>query len=245
MRNPTKLFIAAVLVCTIASICLISVVSAQSTAVNAQASSTQPQVGDTLSLTIKISDAQSLFGVDVTLDWNPSILKFVSVTPQLGVESHPGGVLHESSSYPIEIDNNDASQADGQYHLLATSTGSSTPAFSGSGNIAVLTFKVTAAGHAGLTFDNVELSTIASDGSVSLVTPSTSADSVTAVAAGSSSTPNTSVPEFTSIGTIAILIIITTSTIALSTKLSKNKGRLPAKLLKSWKNLFFEQTSLF
>lgn len=232
MKNPSKLaskFFLVLLVCIVIAIGFSPAVSAQNTVVKAEASTIEPNVGNVITVYIKISNAQQLFGVDVTLSWNPSVLTVIAATAQLGVESHSGGVLHESSTYPIEIDSNNVSQSDGQYHLLATSTGLTTPAFTGSGNIATLTFKVTATGSAGLTFDNVELSIIASDGSVSLVTPSTSADTITAIASGSSSTPNTSVPEFTNIAVLGILIIIATAT-ALSTKLLRNRANYSIKV---------------
>ena len=130
MKNPTKLastVFLALLICTVIAVSFFSVVSAQNTVVKAEASTIEPKVGDVLTVYIKISNAQELFGVDVTLSWNPSVFKVIAATPQLGVESHSGGVLHESSTYPIEIDSNNVSQLDGQYHLLATSTGSSTP----------------------------------------------------------------------------------------------------------------------
>ena len=213
MKNPTKPIIVAILVCTIVSICFIYTVSAQSTVVKAEASTSKPHVGDTLTVNIKISNVQNLFGVDVTLSWNSSVLNLVSATPQLGVESHSGGVLHESSSYPIEVADNTASQSDAEYHLLATSTGSSTPAFTGSGTIATVTFTVTSTGSTGLALEDVELSQLASDGTVNLVTPSTSVDSVNPV-----------IPEFPITTIIVILVVLATATIAISTKLQKNKA---------------------
>ena len=49
-------------------------VSAQGTVVRAEASISQPQVGDTLTVKIKVSNVQNLFGVDITLNWNSSVL---------------------------------------------------------------------------------------------------------------------------------------------------------------------------
>ena len=213
MKNPTKStskIVLAILVCTLVSISFIYTASAQSTVVKAEASASQPKVGDTLTVYIKISDAQNLFGVDVTLNWNSSTLKLVSATPQLGVESHAGGVLHESSSYPIEVVNNDASQSSAEYHLLATSTGSTTPAFTGSGTIATVTFTVTSVGSTGLALEDVELSELATDRTVNLVTPSTSVDSV-----------NPIIPEFPTTIIIVILIALATVTVVVSTKLLK------------------------
>ncbi|MGB6067156.1 MAG: cohesin domain-containing protein, partial [Desulfomonilaceae bacterium] len=148
MKNPSrqaKIILFAVLLFSLASTFFMYAASADTMTVNAEATPSQPHVGDTLTVDIKIPNAQNLFGVDVTLDWNPSVLQFISATPQLGVESHSGGVLHESNSYPIEIDDNSQTAA-GEYHLLATATGQSTPGFSGSGTIVTLKFNVTSTG---------------------------------------------------------------------------------------------------
>lgn len=232
MRNPTKAIILAVLVCTIVSICFVYTASAQTTMVKAEVSTSQPHVGDTLMININLSDAQNIYGVDVTLDWNSAVLQLVSATPQLGVESHSGGVLHESSTYPIDIVTNDASQSDGEYHLLATSTGSSTPAFTGSGTIATVTFTVTSTGDTGLALEDIQLSQRASDGTVNLVNPSTSVDQVTPVASGVSVSPtapasvNPSVPEFPQATIIILLAGLATATVIASAKLLRNRARL-------------------
>jgi len=228
MKNPIKLIILAVLVCTIVSTFFGPFVSAQSTLVKAEASNIQPHVGDILTINIKISDAQNLFGVDLTLHWNPSTLTLVSSTHQLGVESHAGGVLHESSSYPVDVVNNDASQSSGEYHLLATSTGSTTPAFTGSGTIATITFTVTSTGATGLALNDVELSQFASDGTIDLVNPSTSVDLVTPVGSSVSVTPAISatptvsvtptIPELPSPIILALLVVLATAVLALTMK---------------------------
>ncbi len=194
----------AVLFFSLISTFCIYAASAETMTVKAEASPSQPAVGDTVTVTIKMADAQNLFGLDVTLDWNPSILEFVSATPQLGVESHAEGVLHESTSYPIEVDDN--SHINGEYHLLATSTGASTASFSGSGTIATVTFKVVGSGSADLALD-VEL---AQKGEVDVVVPGTLVDSVTAA-----------IPEFPISTLILVLGVAATVTILAATKLHK------------------------
>ncbi|MCW3999193.1 MAG: cohesin domain-containing protein [Candidatus Bathyarchaeota archaeon] len=184
-------------------------VSAESTAVKAQASQSQLHVGDTLTVTLKVNNAQDLYGIDVTLTWNPQVLQIQNATPMLGVESNPDGVLHESGTYPIDVEDN--SQSAGQYHLLATSTGSNTPSFSGSGTIATVTFNVTSAGDAGLQLD-AELAVRGSDGSVNLAEPSTSVDSVAVM-----------VPEFPVVALVLGLLVAATATVGLATRLQKRK----------------------
>jgi hypothetical protein len=215
MNNPTKSgskIILTVFVCTLLSFNLVYGVSAQGTIVKAEASTSQPQVGDTLIVNIKISNVQNLFGIDLTLNWNSSILNLVSATPQLGVESHLGGVLHESQSFPIEVVYNDASQTLGQYHLLATSTGSVTPAFSGSGTITTVTFNVTGIGSTGLALEDVELSELTTDRTVNLVTPSTSVDPV-----------NPIIPEFPITAIMGLLLVLATASVAISTKMLRTR----------------------
>jgi hypothetical protein len=213
MKNPTTFvskIVLTILIFTLIMVSFASVVSAQSTVVRAEASTSQPKVGDTLTVKITISNAQNLFGIDVTLYWNSSVLQLVSATPQLGVESHSGGVLHESSNYPIEVVNNDASQSSATYHLIATSTGSSTPAFTGSGTIAIVTFTVSATGSTALALSDVEISI---KGSSDVVTPSTSVDSV-----------NPIIPEFPTVTIIVLFLFIATASIAISTKLLERRG---------------------
>ncbi len=218
MKNPTKQIIILFLICALVSLCFACATSAQSTVVKAEASATQPKVGDTLTVNIKISDVQNLFGVDITLNWNASVLKVISATPQLGVESHSGGVLHESSAYPIQIENNDASQATGEYHLLATSTGSTTPSFSGSGTIATITFNVTSAGSIGLAVESELSDKPASGGTANFIDHTDTVDSVTAI------------PEVPSITIVVLLIALATAAIAVSTKLLKTKPSIATKI---------------
>ena len=243
MENPSKLtakIIFAVLFCILASFFFVSSVFAQSTLVKAEASTTQLLVGDNLTVTLKISYVINLFGIDVTLNWNTSVLSVISATSQIGVESHSGGVLHETSSYPIEVVDDIASQSTGEYHLLATSTGSAS-AFSGSGMMATLTFRVINPGSTGLALASELSDHPATGGTSNLIVHSDTADLVTAVASEPSISPtptsnsetsttpkpSTSIPEFSKIGTIIILIIVLSATIVtISTKKLKSRSIL-------------------
>jgi hypothetical protein len=246
MKNPSKLIVIITftfLVCTLVSFIFVSSVSAQGTSVRAVASINQLNVGDTLTVTIKISNVQNLFGVDITLSWNPSVLSVVSATSQLGVESHSGGVLHETSSYQIEVVDDTASQSTGQYHLLATSTGSATP-FYGSGNIAILSFRVMDPGSTGLALASELADHPAAGGNANLIIHTDTADAVSAVISGTSTTPiptstpessitpqpSASVPEFSNTALIAMLIVVISATvITISTKISKNRSILSSR----------------
>lgn len=195
----------AVLVFCLVSSCFVYAASAQSTTVSAEANSNQLKVGDTLTVTIKIRDAVDLYGLDVTLNWNSSVLKAFSATNSLGVESNSNGVLHQSTAYPIDVEEDTVT--DGQYHLLATSQGSNTPSFSGSGTIATIVFNVTGTGSANLSLDNVELSMRDSTGEISLVTPQTDVSAVNAV-----------IPELPTTALILALAIAATAIIIIATK---------------------------
>lgn len=99
------------------------------------------QVGETFTINITITDVQNLYGIEVTLNWNASVLQIVGINVRLGVESHPDGVLHQ----PISIAKNETRREEGSYFLAATSTYPA-PSFSGSGNIVIITFNVTDSG---------------------------------------------------------------------------------------------------
>lgn len=195
----------AVLIFCLVSSCFVYVASAQSTTVAAEASPDKLKVGDTLTVTVKIRDAVDLYGVDVTLNWNSSVLKAVSATNSLGVESNSNGVLHKSSAYPIDVEEDAIN--DGQYHLLATSQGQSTPSFSGSGTIVTIIFNVTGSGSANLALDNVELSTRDSTGQISLVTPETNVSTVTAT-----------IPEFPATALVLALAVAAAAIILIAAK---------------------------
>ncbi|MCW4003484.1 MAG: cohesin domain-containing protein [Candidatus Bathyarchaeota archaeon] len=213
MKSPVNLRskqIVAILVCVLLSFGLFCTVLAQDTTVKAEASSSQPRLGETLTVNIKIVNVENLFGVDVTLSWNTFVLKVISAEAYLGVESYPEGVLHEVAGYPIEVLDNNASQSLGQYHLMATSTGSA-PAFSGSGTIATVTFNVTDIGDSGLSLETELSDKPASDGHSNLINHTATVDSVTAV-----------VPEFS---TIAVLALMALATVAIIVSTKKLKTR--------------------
>ena len=95
-------------------------------------------VGGFFTVNVTLAAVQNLYGVEVTIRWNASILQVVAVNLRLGVESYSDGVLHE----PIFIAENETIQEEGKYLLAGTSTAPAPP-FNGSGNIVRITFKVT------------------------------------------------------------------------------------------------------
>jgi hypothetical protein len=206
--NQAKVVVFTILIFSLISTSLVYTASAASS-VTAEANKTQLNVGETLTVTIKVADAVDLYGLDVTLNWNTAVLKAISATNNLGVESHSNGVLHESNSYAIDIE--DDTIVDGQYHLLATSTGASTQSFSGSGTIAIITFNVTGSGNPELRL-STEFSIRNSAGEVSLNTPATSVSAV-----------NVAVPEFPTIAILAVMAIVAVGSVIVAVKLHKPK----------------------
>lgn len=156
-KAPTLVLVTLLLASLVISSCYIHTVSAQSnTIVNAQASTSQPQVGSTLTVAFKISNVQNLAGIDATLRWNASVLSLYNEVLNLG-SSHSGGVLLGSN---LNFGSSMLTDGDiyvrktnvsGSYELAARTIGISIPGFSGSGTIATLTFNVINIGAAALT----------------------------------------------------------------------------------------------
>jgi hypothetical protein len=171
------------------------------------------QVGSTLEVNITISNVQNLYGVDVLVSWNSSALQLVSVSDQLGVESHVGGVLHETEDYPIEVALSDHS-VEGQYHLVATSQGDAAP-FSGNGVITTLTFNVTKAGQTVISV----ISELADHPNVGETTSEfiTHTDVNGVIDAGA-------IPEFPQVILVGALVVGVTVCVVVSILLSKRKA---------------------
>jgi hypothetical protein len=162
-------------------------------------------LGETITINITISNVQNLYGLDVTLFWNPSALTIQNVNLRLGVESHPDGVLHEAPSGDIFIQENTTDQENGEYRLVATSVAPAT-SFSGTGNIAVITFNVTSTGNSELVLIT-ELADYNPSGS-NLIDHTDVNGSVNSV-----------IPEFPSVITISLMLILVTTVALFSKKL--------------------------
>ena len=104
--------------------------------------------------TISISNVQNLYGLEVIVKWNPTILQAANIDLRLGVESYPDGVLHEKTGTPsIFIAENNLTQSTGEFRLVATSMAPAS-AFSGSGNIVKITFNPLSNGNAVLDLES-------------------------------------------------------------------------------------------
>jgi hypothetical protein len=215
MINPclnNRKRITLVLVCTLLAVSLVGAVSAQNnTVVRAASSISQPHVGDTLTVNVTISNVQNLYGVDVMLNWNTSVLKVINAKSLLGVESHPEGVLHETASDPLYIAEDTAFQELGEYTLVATSAGSA-PAFNGNGIIATVTFNVTNTGATGLQVISDLSDHPASGQNSNFIAHTDIADSVNVI------------PEYPSLIVLTLIIALATAALVFSKKrLSRNQ----------------------
>jgi len=169
-------------------------------------SSNIARLGETITINITLADVQNLYAVDVTLQWNTSVLQVLSANSRLGVESHSDGVLHVD----IQIVEDNASQEMGQYHLVASSVAPAAP-FSGSGNIAIITFNVTNLGHSELNL-TTELADYNPSGSsfIDHIDVNGTVDSV--------------IPEFPNIAVFALFLILVTFIVVISKKLFRKNS---------------------
>lgn len=94
------------------------------------------EVGESFEVSITLTDVQNLFGVEVSLQWDASILQIVNTDVRVGL---PDGVLHK----PIW---KNETQNEGNYTLYGASMYRETPSFNGSGNVVKIIFNVTEIG---------------------------------------------------------------------------------------------------
>ena len=199
-------------VCALLIVYPIQAVEAQSgTVVSVEPAQSNVRVGETVTLNITISNVENLYGVDVTFNWNNSELQLQSATSNLGVESHPQGVLHEASGMPIIVAEENASQEIGEYHLVATSQGTA-DSFNGSGTIATLTFNVTSLGHSEIRLTS-ELADHPQPGE-------TTSEFITHNDVGGSVDAAT-IPEFPEVAVLLLLAVFVTAAMVFSKKNSR------------------------
>ncbi|MGA3288884.1 MAG: cohesin domain-containing protein [Candidatus Bathyarchaeia archaeon] len=208
------LFVASLLV-----VLPVQMVKAQTstTTVTVTPQTSTPVVGQTLTINIQLNNVQNLYAVDVTLNWSTSSLSLQTNQSFVGTSN---GVLNNPTSVVIDT----ASQQTGEYHLVATSVNPAS-AYSGTGTIATLTFKVTSAGDSNLTL----ASTLADyapggisepiahndlSGTVDATVSSTSSSSPTPTSAS----PTPSIPEFPMVATFSVVVVLSSAIIVLSVK---------------------------
>jgi hypothetical protein len=95
----------------------------------------------TFNVSIVVADVQRLYGLEITLNWDPTILRVVKAEHRIGVEDYPGGILHK----PVMVVRDNVSQDHGLY-LVAAACLNPAGSFNGTGTVAQITFNVTSLG---------------------------------------------------------------------------------------------------
>ena len=145
--------------------------SQASTTVKVETPSAFAVQGKAFTVTISLTNVQNLYGLEVILTWNATVLQATNINIRLGVESFSDGVLHA----PIFIAENNVTQSTGEYRLVATSQGGAPP-FAGSGNIVKITFNPINIGNSALSLQT-QLYDFPPAGEVSLPIQHTTQDS--------------------------------------------------------------------
>ncbi|HVP27369.1 MAG TPA: cohesin domain-containing protein [Candidatus Bathyarchaeia archaeon] len=163
------------------------------------------QIGESFNVSIQIVDVQMLYGVQVLLRWDPSILEATAATSHLGVEDHPDGVLHNEVFTVTDRIN----QTSGEYALAAASLAPA-GSFNGSGTVAVITFWVEENGSCTLTLDpQSTLAGIVKPGGTIFEIPKTLVNGYFTTSA---------VPEYTSFMILSLFMVATLLTAYLITR---------------------------
>jgi hypothetical protein len=225
----------------------IQMAKAQTTTISVTPQTNTVSVGQTFSVNIEISNVQNLYGLDIALTWDTSMLKLDNNKTFVG-ESN--GVLNPQVLFVQES----ADQSTGEYNVVATSENPAGP-FSGSGTVATLTFTVKSTGQSSLTLksstsNSPQLASYAAPGSGETSQPisatvtngvvqtssstSTSPSSSTPTPPTSSSTPThspsssptrtASVPELSVPALAVILVLVTLAAALLSVRMRKKNG---------------------
>ncbi len=111
-------------------------------------------INETFTINLKVADVTNLYGLDIQLSWDPTIIRYVSHKVMIPVEDHPGGVLHEPVlEIKDEVDESGVPDANpGTLYWLACASMLPAPTFNGSGIMASFTFKAVSMGVSDLSF---------------------------------------------------------------------------------------------
>jgi hypothetical protein len=125
--------------------------ASQETVVEVLPNEISADVGQSFAINVTVLDVQNLYGLDVTVDWNSSVLQLANIDVRLG-HTDTDGVLYNSSSTssPYIAVN---STLGNQYEIAATSEAPA-PSFNGTGNIVRITFKVIGSGYSSIDLES-------------------------------------------------------------------------------------------
>ncbi len=127
------------------------------TVVSIQPAAQTINVGDTTTVDVQIDNVSDLFGVDLHISFDPSIVKVVDSNPLVpGDQVEPGAFLDISGGKGFVVDNS-ADNTAGTITYAATLLSPASPV-SGSGPLVRITFEGIAEGNSAITLDSVLLS---------------------------------------------------------------------------------------
>jgi hypothetical protein len=103
----------------------------------------------TFTISVKVANVTNLYGIDLQMTWDPTIIKYVSHTKKIPVESNPGGVMH-SPTIPV-MNNVDETASmpgsePGTRYWLAEASMLPAAGFDGAGTFVEITFQVVGLG---------------------------------------------------------------------------------------------------
>jgi len=113
-----------------------TIANAAQTVVQVEPPESYASMNQTITIDVTIADVENLYGLEVALYWNSSILDVVNIDVRLW---QPDGIFYGD---PNIVEN---SSTGGKYLLVATSINPA-PSFNGSGNIVQITFNATGSG---------------------------------------------------------------------------------------------------
>lgn len=113
---------------------------------------TELGVGETFTTKVHILNVENLYGLDIRVGWNTTLLDYVNHTVAIPVESHSDGILHE----PVAAFKNEVNHTSGTYWIAYTSLSPAEP-FDGSGVLVEITFQTISYGSCDLTILTSEL----------------------------------------------------------------------------------------
>jgi hypothetical protein len=193
---------------------IVAVWATPETVVEVNPQTISANLGERFTVNITVIEVQNLYGIEVSLRWNSSILDPVNVDIRLG---QTDGVLH--SPPPVYIVENLTKES--EYVLAATSMNPA-PSFNGSGNIVSITFNVTNPGDSELDLETRLWDYPPPNEASSPIDHTTIDSSVCAI-----------IPEIPSTTVLLIIIILTTLILVLSKKVLRKPSRSQHQQLES------------
>jgi hypothetical protein len=115
-------------------------------------------VGQIFQVECSVNNVTDLYGLDIEIGWDQAIIRYVSHTVTIPVETNPGGILH---SPVITWDNNTSPLppivAPGTMYFLDSASLLPASSFNGTGTCFMMTFQAIASGSAWINFTSVTL----------------------------------------------------------------------------------------